>query len=78
MSTAKQLSWSETEDSLAPDIFYLTTPTSQVNNAPDYKGTPTTLTQIHWIKESCPNREFDALFLTPAQKHFRENNGFTW
>lgn len=47
MLTAKQLSWSETEDSLAPNIFYLTTPASQVNNALDYKGTPTTLIQIH-------------------------------
>lgn len=39
MSTAKHLSWSETEESLAPNVFYLTTPTSQALKALEYKGT---------------------------------------
>lgn len=37
MSAAKPLSWSETEEGLVPNVFYLTTPTSQVLSALECK-----------------------------------------
>lgn len=69
-SAAKPLSWTETEEGLVQMHSIWQHPSLKSSVPWNISGEPTTLTKIHWIKESCPNREVDV----PLWCHFRS----TW